>query len=135
MLSKDTANYLYWEFRREPPWTAPVCRRAGRGRRIYPEDPAPHPSHLIVYHKTIVASGYGFLKKFWPVLVGCVLRTSWSFLIWTITDYFDITLLDFYLTLAWSSGRILHIIPFIVMAPPTPVFFIGRMVDRKFARC
>ena len=34
-----------------------------------------------VYHVTIVAVGHGLLKKCWPMVVGCVLRTSRSSLI------------------------------------------------------
>ena len=32
-------------------------------------------SVVVVYHVTIVAIGNGLLKKFWPMLIGCVLRT------------------------------------------------------------
>ena len=28
-----------------------------------------------IYHITIVAIGHGLLKKFWPMVIGCVLRT------------------------------------------------------------
>ena len=31
-----------------------------------------------VYHVTIVAIGHGLLKKFWPLVIGCVLRTEGS---------------------------------------------------------
>ena len=30
----------------------------------------------VVYHVTIVAIGHGLLKKFWPMMIGCVLRTA-----------------------------------------------------------
>ena len=33
---------------------------------------------VVVYHVTIVAIGHGLLKKFWPLLLGCVLRTAGS---------------------------------------------------------
>ena len=41
-------------------------------------DPAPV---VVVYHVTIVAIGHGLLKKFWPLVLGCVLRTAGSSLI------------------------------------------------------
>ena len=31
---------------------------------------------VVVYHVTIVAVGHGLLKKFWPLVLGCVLRTA-----------------------------------------------------------
>ena len=31
---------------------------------------------VVVYHVTIVAIGHGLLKKFWPLVLGCVLRTA-----------------------------------------------------------
>ena len=31
---------------------------------------------VAVYHVTIVAIGHGLLKKFWPLVIGCVLRTA-----------------------------------------------------------
>jgi len=31
---------------------------------------------VVVYHVTIVAIGHGLLKKFWPMVIGCVLRTA-----------------------------------------------------------
>ena len=36
---------------------------------------------VIVYHVTIVAIGQGLLKKFWPFVLGCVLRTAGSSII------------------------------------------------------
>ena len=30
---------------------------------------------VVVYHVTIVAIRHGLLKKFWPLVLGCVLRT------------------------------------------------------------
>ena len=33
---------------------------------------------VVVYHVTIVAIGHGLLKKFWPLVLGCVLRTAGS---------------------------------------------------------
>ena len=30
---------------------------------------------VVVYHVDIVASGHGSLKKCWPLVIGCVLRT------------------------------------------------------------
>ena len=36
---------------------------------------------VVVYHVTIVAVGHGLLKKFWPLVIGCVLRTAGSSII------------------------------------------------------
>ena len=36
---------------------------------------------VVVYYVTIVAIGHGLLKKFWPLLLGCVLRTAGSYII------------------------------------------------------
>ena len=36
---------------------------------------------VVVYHVTIVAIGHGLLKKFWPLVLGCVLRTAGSSII------------------------------------------------------
>ena len=36
---------------------------------------------VVVYHVTIVAIGHGLLKKFWPMVIGCVLRTAGSSII------------------------------------------------------
>ena len=33
---------------------------------------------VVVYHVTIVAIGHGLLKKFWPMVIGWVLRTAGS---------------------------------------------------------
>ena len=33
---------------------------------------------VVVYHVTIVAIRHGLLKKFWPIVIGCVLRTAGS---------------------------------------------------------
>ena len=30
---------------------------------------------VVVYHLTVVAIGHGLLKKLWPLVLGCVLRT------------------------------------------------------------
>ena len=35
-------------------------------------------SVVVVYHVTIVAIGHGLLKKFWPIVIVCVLRTAGS---------------------------------------------------------
>ena len=37
-----------------------------------------HQYVVVVYHVTIVAIGHGLLKKFWPMVIGCVLRTAGS---------------------------------------------------------
>ena len=40
------------------------------------------PIHVVVvYHVTIVAIGHGLLKKFWPMVIGFVLRTAGSSII------------------------------------------------------
>ena len=31
---------------------------------------------VVVYHVSIVAIGHGLFKKFWPLVIGCVLRTA-----------------------------------------------------------
>ena len=36
---------------------------------------------IVVYHVTILAIGHGLLKKFWPMVISCVLRTAGSYLI------------------------------------------------------
>ena len=36
---------------------------------------------VVVYHVTIVAIGHGLLKKFWPLVLGCVLHTAGSSII------------------------------------------------------
>ena len=36
---------------------------------------------VVVYHVTIVAIGHGLFKKFWPLVIGCVLRTAGSSII------------------------------------------------------
>ena len=33
---------------------------------------------VVVYHVTIVAIGHGLLKKIWPMVIGCFLRTAGS---------------------------------------------------------
>ena len=39
------------------------------------------PCVVVVFHKTISEIGYGLLKKFWPLVIGCVLRTAGSSII------------------------------------------------------
>ena len=39
------------------------------------------PHVVVVYHVTIVAIGHRLLKKFWPLVIGCVLRTTGSSII------------------------------------------------------
>ena len=36
---------------------------------------------VVVYHVSIVAIGHWLLKKFWPLALGCVLRTAGSSII------------------------------------------------------
>ena len=43
--------------------------------------PPPMYGVVVVYNVTIVAIGHGLLKKFWPLVVGCVLRTAGSSII------------------------------------------------------
>ena len=46
-----------------------------------PGDPAAVSRVVVVYHVTIVAIGHGVLNKFWPWVLGCVLRTAGSSII------------------------------------------------------
>ena len=52
---------------------------------------------VVVYHVNIVVNG--LLKKFWPLVLGCVLRTAGSLIIWNPRTLLE--LLNYYLTLAW----------------------------------
>ena len=36
---------------------------------------------VVVYQVTVVAIGHGLLNKFWPLVIGCVLRTAGSSII------------------------------------------------------
>ena len=64
-----------------------------------------------VYHVTIVASGHGLLKKFWPLVIGCVLRTAGRSFMWNYADPLtSLELLNYYITLAMSSGRFAYYI-------------------------
>ena len=54
------------------------CRPVEISRAVYPV--------VVVYHVTIVAIGHGLLKKFWPLVLGCVLRTAGSSIIWNYAD-------------------------------------------------
>ena len=49
---------------------------------------------FVVYHVTIVAIGHGLLKKFWPMVIGCVLRTAGSSIILNYAD--PLTSLELY---------------------------------------
>ena len=61
---------------------------------------------VVVYDVTIVAIGHGLLKKFWPLVLGCVLRTAGSLIICNYADPLtSLELLNYYLNLAMSSGR------------------------------
>ena len=44
----------------------------------------------------IVAIGHGLLKKFWPMVIGCVLRTAGSFIIWNDYKLYKPLLMKFY---------------------------------------
>ena len=39
------------------------------------------PGVVVVYHVTVVTIRDGLLKKFWPLVIGCVLRTAGSSII------------------------------------------------------
>ena len=45
------------------------------------DDPNRSAVVVVVYHVTIVAIGHGLLKKFWPLVQGCVLRIAGSSII------------------------------------------------------
>ena len=61
---------------------------------------------VVVYHVTIVAIRHGLLKEFWPLVLGCVLSTAGSSIIWNYADPLtSLELLNYYLTLAMSSSR------------------------------
>ena len=49
---------------------------------------------VVVYHVLIVPMGHKLLKKLWPMVVGCVLRTAGSSLVWNYTD--PLTLLELF---------------------------------------
>ena len=58
------------------------CRGTSRRyRRPGSGSPAGYPVQnvVVVYHVTIVAIGHGLLKKFWPMVIGCVLRMAGSY--------------------------------------------------------
>ena len=62
------------------------------------------PGVVAVNHVTIVAIGHVFLKKFWLMVKGCVLRTAGIAIIWNYADPLtSLELLNFYLILAMSS--------------------------------
>ena len=51
-------------------------------------------------------NGTWVAKKFWPMVKGCVLRTADSFNIWNYANLLtSLALINYYLTLAMSSGR------------------------------
>ena len=56
---------------------------------------------VVVYHITIVAIGHRMLKKFLPMVIGCVLRTARSSIILNYEDPLNsLELLNYYLILA-----------------------------------
>ena len=62
---------------------------------------------VVVNHVTTVAIGHRVLKKFWPMVLGCVLRTAGSSIIQNYADPLtSLELLNIYLTLAMSSGSL-----------------------------
>ena len=91
------------------------------------------PMSLLLLPCNHCSIGHGLLKKYWPLVLGCVLRTAGSSIIWNYADpltslellnvigcvirtavgrfwnYADplssLELLNYYLTLAMSSGR------------------------------
>ena len=60
-----------------------VCHRQGRSERGEAEARGGQRRGngyycvVVVYHVTIVTIGHGLLKKFWPLVLGCVLRTAY----------------------------------------------------------
>ena len=63
---------------------------------------------VVVYHITIVVTGHGLLKKFWPLVLGCVLRTAGSSIIWNYAGLLTLLeLLNYFLTLASSFKSII----------------------------
>ena len=64
-----------------------------------------------VYNATIVAIGHVFLKKFWPLVIGCVLRSAGSWLelvIWLDFHYSISTLVlqqIFRIVFSWNIQR------------------------------
>ena len=65
---------------------------------------------VVVYHVTIVVIGHGLLRKFWPMVIGCVLRTAASSIYENYVESLSLLeLLNYYTTLAISSDRFLNI--------------------------
>ena len=56
---------------------------------------------VVVYHVTIVTIGHGLLKKFWPLLLGCVLRTAGSSIILNYAD--PLTSLEQLIVRIWND--------------------------------
>ena len=52
---------------------------------------------VVVYHVTIVSIGHGLLKKCWPLVLGCVLRTY-------ITYYLDVIDMYLYIRISLLKG-------------------------------
>ena len=48
---------------------------------LQPKSQSYKPYVVVVYNVTIVAIGHVLLKKFWPMVIGCVLRTAGSSII------------------------------------------------------
>ena len=92
-ISNIFVHICLFLFRR---WRTPWSRTGG-------EAPA-HPANVVVYHVTIVAIGHGLLKKFSPMVIGCVLRTAGSSIIWNYADPLtSLELLNCHLILAMTS--------------------------------
>ena len=69
-------------------------------------------------------------KKFWPIVIGCVLRTEGSSLIRNYADQLiSLELLNFYLILAMIIGRLAYFV--IQRNDTTSVFFICLMVMQE----
>ena len=62
---------------------SPANKWAGIGRSPLPGFfSSAEPTYVVViYYVTIAAIGHGLLKKFWPLVLGCVLRTAGSSII------------------------------------------------------
>ena len=48
---------------------------------------------VVVYHANIVAMNMSRWKKFWPIVIDCVLRPAGSYLIWNYADLLTTQLL------------------------------------------
>ena len=64
---------------------------------------------VVVYHVTILAIGHGLLEKFWPMVIGCVLRTAGSSIIFNFVDpHTSLELLNYYRPKTRTGGFGFH---------------------------